>query len=73
VNLNDEWACALPVPPSTQLPLHCDACGIADLDPDAARASRYVLFDLLRHDALGAKAASVREDETAILGDVFVE
>jgi hypothetical protein len=30
-------------------------------------------IDLLRHDALGAKPASVREDDMAVLGDVFIE
>ena len=30
-------------------------------------------IDLLRHDALGPKPAGVREDDRAVLGDVFVE
>jgi hypothetical protein len=41
--------------------LHSDAGGIANLDPDAARAGSAI--DLLRHDALGAKpAGSARRD-----------
>jgi hypothetical protein len=50
-----------------------DVGGIADLDPDAARTGLIGAIDLLRHDALGPKPASMGEDGRTILGDVFVE
>jgi hypothetical protein len=52
--------------------LHGDAGRIADLDPDTARAGS-IRANLLRHDALGAKPSGVREDDTAVLCDVFIE
>jgi hypothetical protein len=47
------------IPNLAPLPLHGDAGGIADLDPDAARAGSIGAVDLLRHDALGTEPASV--------------
>jgi hypothetical protein len=45
----------------------------ADLDPDAARTGSIGAVNLLRHDALGAKLTGVREDNSAVLGNVFIE
>jgi hypothetical protein len=42
--------------------LHGDACGIADLDPDAARAGLIGGIHLLGNDAVSAKLASMGED-----------
>ena len=61
------------IPNLAPLPLHGDAGGIADLDPDAARARQLGAIDLLRHDALGTKPASVCRDGRAVLSDVFVQ
>src|SRR5215813_10187453 len=61
------------MPNLAPLPLHRDAGGIADLDPDAARAGSIRAIELLRHDALGAKPADVREDDRAVLGDVLIK
>ena len=47
--------------------------GIADLNPDRTRTGSIRAIDLLRHDALGAKPAGVREDDRAGLDDVFIE
>ena len=55
------------------LPLHRKAGGIADLDPDAARTGSIRAVDFLRHNPLGAKLAGVREDDSTVLNDVFVE
>jgi hypothetical protein len=44
-----------------QLSLCGDACGIVDFDPDVARAGSIRAIDLHRHDALGAKPASIGE------------
>jgi hypothetical protein len=68
--------CKLPglsVPNLGALPLHGDARGIADLDPDAARARQVGAVDLLRHDALGAEPTRVGEHGKAIFGNVFVK
>jgi hypothetical protein len=61
------------MPLLTALPLHHDAGGIAHLDPGRARTGSIRAINLLRHDALGAKPASVLEHCRAIPGDVFVE
>jgi hypothetical protein len=61
------------VPNLAPLPLYRDAGRIADLDPDAARAGSIRAVDLLRHNAFGTEPASVREDDNAVLGDVFIE
>jgi hypothetical protein len=58
------------VPNLTTLPLHGDAGGIADLDPDAARAGLIRGVYALGNDALSAKPTSVREDDRAVLGCV---
>jgi hypothetical protein len=63
----------LSVPILSAFPLHRDAGGIADLDPDRARTGSISAVDLLRDDTLGAKPASVGENDRAILGNVFVE
>jgi hypothetical protein len=57
----------------TALPLHGYACGIADLNPDAARSGPVGAIDRLRHDTLGAKLARVSEHGRPILDDVFVQ
>jgi hypothetical protein len=54
-------------------PLHGDAGGIADLDPDAAWAGPIDAIDPLGHDALGANPAIVRECGKPILDNVFVQ
>ncbi len=46
---------------------------IADLDPYRARAGPVGAVYPLRHDALGAEPAGVREHGRTILGDVFIE
>jgi hypothetical protein len=51
-------------------PLHGDACGIADLDPDAARAGLVGAIDLRRYDALGAKRARDRRADTAAVSAI---
>src|SRR5215475_9407319 len=61
------------VPKLAPLPLHRKAGGITDLDPDAAQVGSVRAVNLLRHDALGAKPAGVREDDRTVLDDVFVE
>jgi hypothetical protein len=61
------------VPVRAALSLHSDPGGIADLDPDGARAGSIRAIDLLRHDALGAKAARMGEHGRPILGNVFVK
>ncbi len=62
------------VPIVATLPLHRDAGGIADLDPDRARTGSVgSAVDLLGDDALGAKPASVGENRSAVLRNVFVE
>jgi hypothetical protein len=61
------------IPNLAPLSLHGHAGGIAHLDPDAARAGSIRTIDLLRHDALSAKPASVRDDDRAVLGNAFVE
>jgi hypothetical protein len=61
------------IPNFAPLPLHGYAGGIADLDPDAARTGAIRAIDLLRHDAFRTKPAGVREDDNAVLGDVFVD
>jgi hypothetical protein len=49
------------------------AGGIADLDPDAARAGSIPAVDSFGNDALCANPAGVREDDGAVLGEVFIE
>jgi hypothetical protein len=69
-------ACAAsrsPIPNLASLPLHRDAGGIADLNPDAARAGLVGAVDPLRNDALGAQLARMRKNGRAIPGDVFVQ
>src|SRR5262249_803225 len=41
------------IPFLAPVPLHGNACGIADLNPDAAGTRSIRAVDLLRHDALG--------------------
>jgi hypothetical protein len=62
-----------PIPNLAPLPLEGDAGWIADLDRDAARAGSIGSIDLLRDDAFRRQAASVSEDDRAILGDVFID
>jgi hypothetical protein len=50
-----------------------DADGIADLDPDAARAGTVGAIDLLRNDALGTELARMGEYGSPIVGNVFVK
>jgi hypothetical protein len=50
------------------LPLHGDAGGIADFDPDAARAGSIRAIDPLRNDTLGTESASMGEHGRAIIG-----
>ena len=65
---------ASPIPLLAAGPLHRDAGGIADLDPDRARTGSVGgAVDLLGDDALGAKPASVGENRSAVLRNVFVE
>jgi hypothetical protein len=47
--------------------------GIADLNPDAARARPISTVNLLRHDAFGAKLARIGEHGHPILGNVFAK
>jgi hypothetical protein len=61
------------IPNLVALPLHGDAGGVADLDPDAARAGPIGAVDPLRYDALGAKLARVSQHGRPILDDVFVQ
>jgi hypothetical protein len=42
-------------------------------DLDTARAGSIGAIDFLRHDALGPEPAGVREDDRAVLDDVFIE
>jgi hypothetical protein len=55
------------------LPLHGDAGGITNLDPDAAPAGLIGAVDLLRYDALGTNAARMAEHSRPIFGGVFVK
>jgi hypothetical protein len=55
------------VPILTALPLHREAGRIANLDPDQARTGPIGSVYPLGHDALGAKPASVGENDRAIL------
>ena len=48
------------------LPLHRDAGGIADLDLDRARTGSIGAVHLLGDEALGAKPASMRENDRAM-------
>jgi hypothetical protein len=61
------------IPNLAAFPLHGDAGGIADLDPDAARSGLIGAIDLLRHDALGTKLARMCEHGRPVLGYVFVK
>jgi hypothetical protein len=61
------------IPNLAPLPLHGNAGGIADLDPDAARAGAICAIDLLGNDALGAKPARMGEHGKPIFGNVFVK
>jgi hypothetical protein len=61
------------IPNLTPLALHGDAGGIADFDPDAARAGAVGAVHLLGNDTLGAKLTSVRKDGGAIFDNVFVK
>jgi hypothetical protein len=49
--------------------LHGDACGIVDLDPDAAQAGSTRAIDLLGNEALGPKLARMGEHGRPILED----
>jgi hypothetical protein len=60
-----------PIPLLATLPLHRDPGRIADFDPDAARAGSIGAIDFLRHNALCAQPASVREDAGTVVGDVL--
>src|SRR5262249_56844894 len=62
-----------PIAILTRLPLYRDACWIADLDPDRARAGSIGAVNLLGRNAPGAKPASMREHGKAVFGDVFIE
>src|SRR5215475_4823362 len=57
---------------SVSLPLYGDAGGIADLDPNRTSTRSICAIDLLRHEVLGAKPAGMREDDRAVLGNVFI-
>ena len=61
------------VPIVATLPLHRNAGGIPDLDPERARTRPIGAVDPLGDDALGAKPASVGENRSAVLRNVFVE
>jgi hypothetical protein len=61
------------IPNLAPLPLHGDAGGIADLDPDATRARSIGAIDSLGNDAFCAEPARMGEDDRAVLGDVFIE
>src|SRR5258708_7935588 len=61
------------VPLLAALPLHGDAGGIADFDPDWAQTGSIEAVHPLGDDALSTKPTSVCENGRAILGDVFVE
>jgi hypothetical protein len=61
------------IPYLAALPLHSHAGGIADLDPDAARAGSIRAIDLLRNCALGPKLARMGEHGRPIFGNVFVQ
>jgi hypothetical protein len=61
------------IPLLAPLPLHGDARGIADFDPDAARTGSIGTVNSLGNDTLGAKLTSVRKDGKPILGEVFVQ
>jgi hypothetical protein len=50
-----------------------DTGRITDLDPDAARAGSIGAIDSLGNDAFCTKPASVREDDWAVFGNVFIE
>jgi hypothetical protein len=58
-----------PIPNLAPLPLHGDAGGIADLDPDRTRTGPVCAVDSLGNDALNAKPVSVRENGGTVLGD----
>jgi hypothetical protein len=64
---------ASPIPNLASLPLHGDAGGIADLDPDGVtgRTDRYP--DRLGNDTLGTKPARMGEQESAHLRNFFAE
>src|SRR5215831_11887573 len=66
-------ALGLPAPIFAALPLHRDACGIANLDPNPARTRLIGAIHPLGDNALGFKPAGVREHGRAVLGNVFVE
>src|SRR5882757_11095792 len=57
-----------PVPILAPLPLDGNAGRIANLDPRRARTGSISAVDTLRHDALGAKPASVGEHHRAVFG-----
>ena len=61
------------VPIVATLPLHRNAGGIPDLDPDRARTRPIGAIHPLRDNALGAKPAGVLEYGGTVLGNVFVE
>jgi len=61
------------VPVLATLPLHRNAGGIPDLDPDRARTRPIGAVDPLGDDALGAKPASMSEHGRTVLGNVFIE
>jgi hypothetical protein len=62
-----------PVPLLAPLPLDGQARRIANLDPDRARPRSIGAVDLLGDDALGAKPASVGENDRPIFRDVLVQ
>jgi hypothetical protein len=61
------------IPNLASLPLHGDAGGIADLDPDAARAGSIGTVHPLGNDALGAEPACTGKHDRPIFGNVFVK
>jgi hypothetical protein len=61
------------IPHLASLSLHGDAGWIVDLNPDPTQAGLIGVIDLLRHDTLGAKPASMSEHNQPILGNVLVE
>src|SRR5215468_11160708 len=61
------------IPLLAALPLHGDAGGIVDLDPDWARTGAIGAVNLLGHDALGTKPAGVREHGRAIPDDMLIQ
>jgi hypothetical protein len=61
------------IPIRAALPLHSDACGIADFNPDTARAGSIGTVQSLGNNALGAEPARIGEHGRPIFSDVLVE